>query len=461
MSNSTRDGNYLIGLGFKPNRHFGAVLKFANEGNPSDSEVFECMTRLLDIEARYFTPFEDPIPFHLNIRAESDFERENLKSVIENMEEVMKTPTVVTGAIMPDACPTSKGEIPVGGVVVTRNAIHPSMHSADICCSVMATNFGKTDPKELLDVAHSITHFGGGGTFRFSKLNDYMIERLEGNMFLNDKSIIKIAKEHMGTQGDGNHFLYVGTLKSTGDTMLVTHHGSRGLGAKLYKSGMQVAEKFRRALSPKTNPRNAWIPYDTDEGRAYWEALQIVREWTKTNHLSLHKGCEFKLGGTGMYPMIWNEHNFVFKDGDLFYHAKGATPIDNRFVPDGQHSLRLVPLNMAQPILIVTGTTSDTNLGFAPHGAGRNVSRTEHKRIIGDLPPEEVMNREVPHLDIRFFSGNPDVSELPSAYKDANVVRAQMEEFGLCEVVDEILPYGCIMAGDWEKDAPWKRRKRS
>jgi len=32
-----------------------------------------------------------------------------------------------------------------------------------------------------------------------------------------------------------------------------------------------------------------------------------------------------------------------------------------------------------------------------------------------------------------------------------------MQEFGLGNVVDRILPYGCIMAGDWEVNAPWKR----
>ena len=71
---------------------------------------------------------------------------------------------------------------------------------------------------------------------------------------------------------------------------------------------------------------------------------------------------------------------------------------------------------------------------------------------------EEVFKRETQGLDIRFYSGNIDVSELPSAYKNAQAVKDQMQQFGLGEVVDEILPYGCIMAGDWKKDALWKKR---
>ena len=36
-----------------------------------------------------------------------------------------------------------------------------------------------------------------------------------------------------------------------------------------------------------------------------------------------------------------------------------------------------------------------------------------------------------------------------------------MEEFGLGEVVDEIMPFGCIMAGDWQINALWKRKNKN
>ncbi len=26
--------------------------------------------------------------------------------------------------------------------------------------------------------------------------------------------------------------------------------------------------------------------------------------------------------------------------------------------------------------------------------------------------------------------------------------------------VNEVTPYGCIMAGDWQRNAPWKKRKK-
>lgn len=70
-----------------------------------------------------------------------------------------------------------------------------------------------------------------------------------------------------------------------------------------------------------------------------------------------------------------------------------------------------------------------------------------------------MFHEETKGLDIRFYFNEVDISELPSAYKNAASVTAQMKEFGLGEVVDEIMPYGCIMAGDWKKDAPWRKKK--
>jgi len=279
------------------------------------------------------------------------------------------------------------------------------------------------------------------------------------NVFLNSERSVTMAKTHLGTQGDGNHFLYVGRSQDTGETIMVTHHGSRGFGAELYKRGMKAAEIFRRDISPETIKNNAWIPYDTLEGQTYWEALQIIRDWTKLNHTVLHDSIaqQMKIDPTRRF---WNEHNFVFKDGDAFYHAKGATPLSDKFVPDSTDGLRLIPLNMREPVLIVKGEATENNLGFAPHGAGRNMSRTAHKKTKADRTIQEVFAEETQGIDTRFFSGNIDISELPSAYKNADAVQAQMKEFNLGEVVDKIIPYGCIMAGDIGRNAPWRRRRR-
>lgn len=460
MSKKTRPGlitgDDIINLGFKSGKWFKDVINYANLHQLSGESL---RSYIESVRPKYIEPHNEPMTFYTNIRAENEAETENVAMVTRAMQSLMRTPTVAGGAVMPDACPTGEGQIPVGGIIMAKNAIHPSMHSADICCSVMMTNFGNTSPKQVLDMAHSVTHFGPGGRADFSNLPAGLEEKLMQNSFLRSERSINFAKKHLATQGDGNHFLFVGRSKKTGETMMVTHHGSRGLGANLYTEGMKTAEYFRREISPETAAKNAWIPFDTDEGKSYWEALQLVREWTKLNHMTIHDATAQKLNADPL-DRFWNEHNFVFRDGDMFYHAKGATPLDDKFVPDSKGGLRLIPLNMAELVLIVKGNTTANNLGFAPHGAGRNVSRGQHRRNNAHKTIEQIFHEETQGLDVRFFSNNIDISELPSAYKSAGMVKRQMQEFGLGEVMDEIMPYGCIMAGDWQKDAPWKVKAR-
>lgn len=452
-------GDDIIQLGYRQGAWFKEALEYINT-NALEREAIEAYLEQFKLPDPIALHTE-AIPFHQNIKAENALEEKNVTDVVQTMKTLMRTPTLVKGAIMPDACPTGpEGTIPVGGVVVAKNAIHPGMHSADICCSVMLTDFGKTNPKEVLDAAHAVTHFGGGGRSREEqfRLPATIVEAFQSNYLLNDEKMISVARSHLGTQGDGNHFLFVGISKNTGNTMLVTHHGSRGVGANLYRKGMHMAEKFRRILSPATLPQNAWIPFDTKEGEMYWDALQIIRSWTKLNHECLHDATLQKLG-IEKENRFWNEHNFVFQEGDLFYHAKGATPLDAKFMPDITGP-RLIPLNMAESVLIVEGATTESNLGFAPHGAGRNTSRSQHRKSKEEKTILEVFEEETQGLDIRFFSNEIDITELPSAYKNAASVRNQMEEFGLGTVIDEVLPYGCIMSGNWEVNAPWKKKRR-
>ncbi len=374
MKENLVNGRTLIELGFAPDRWFKDAIEYINDNLLSDEAMLIYLKQFE--QTPYLDLHNEHINFAVNIKAENELEEINVDAVLRTMKEIMKTPTVVDGAVMPDACPTGAiGTIPVGGVIATKNAIHPGMHSADICCSLMLTDYGNADPKAILDAAHLATHFGPGGRDRDAQYRfpTDLLSAFEGNNMLKDNQMIQIARTHFGTQGDGNHFLFVGQSKLTGNTMMITHHGSRGVGARLFNNAMKIAEHYRKKLSPTTLKQNAWIPFETEEGQEYWKALQIIREWTKQNHAIIHDEVA-KCTGTKIENRFWNEHNFVFKENDLFYHAKGATPIKKSFLPEDNH-LRIIPMNMAEPILIVEGETTATNLGFAPHGAGRNISR--------------------------------------------------------------------------------------
>ncbi|MBS8229019.1 RtcB family protein [Vannielia litorea] len=448
-------GSDLKAWGHQPGPQFPELLSRGNEmlaAGESRDAIREVLAREIPVPPVHIALHEaGAVPFHENLTPADADEAANLDKVRETMRAVMRTPTVVGGAIMPDACPAGPvGTIPVGGVVAAKNAIHPGMHSADICCSLMMSDLGDADPAEVLDAAAEVTHFGPGGRpqgNRFTVSLD-LLDAFRANPFLSNAKIIRAAQEHMGTQGDGNHFLFVGRSRATGRTALVTHHGSRGPGAKLYKAGMEVAEAHRRKHSPATLKQNAWIPADSAEGEAYWEALQLIRKWTKTNHNSIHQAT-MERASASAGERFWNEHNFVFRRGDIYLHGKGATPGWEGFAPDADAGGRtIIPLNMAEPVLIVRGTDAPNAWGFSPHGAGRNWSRTEHMRRLGTKTPDQALAEETEGLDIRFHAGKVDASELPSSYKPAAAVTAQIEAFGLAEIVDQIDPYGCIMAGE-------------
>jgi RNA-splicing ligase RtcB len=285
----------------------------------------------------------------------------------------------------------------------------------------------------------------------------------------------------MGTQGDGNHFAYLGELvvddllieglKSAGSNtgnlvkgrsykVLVTHHGSRGLGAKVYKRGSKVAETLTNKVAANIPKACHWIPFDTKEGRDYWDALQYIRNWTRQNHDEIHRRVVSRLGVEEL--VFWNEHNFVWKRGNSFYHGKGATP---SWSMGNYQSLGLIPLNMTEPILITTSTNNDKYLSFAPHGAGRNRSRTAtlapFKNDDGSFDEGALaaaIEADTESIDVRWYSGKPDLSECPRGYKNASEVIKQIEEFNLAKIVGRIYPIGCVMAGE-QPPQPWQITK--
>lgn len=488
------DGKLLISWGLKPGPRFkeilATVLGRAAEGVPLE----DIKREVIDAEpaAPAVLKRRTSGTYGVAIAAESDEDAANIAAVRRHMDELMRCPVLEHGAIMPDACPSGSapGTIPVGGAVVSRG-IHPAFHSADICCSMYATVFPPgTATGAFMDAVKASTRFGPGGRRPEEQIPDPITDEIEAtrNPFLTQ--LAARAKAQLCDQGDGNHFAYFGTMEVTpalqqslmangqsglaaaldGHTavdVLVTHHGSRDLGAQVYKRGIDAALRHTAHVSPDTPPQQAWLDPETETGAAYWEALQYVARWTKRNHQLVHERTLRHLGIRALAE-FGNEHNFVWKRENRYFHGKGATPAWRD--AEGHPLLGLIPLNMAAPILLTLGRDREAFASFSPHGAGRNKSRTALLKEAGlhGLPAETflarsraVVDRQTEGLDVRFFFDRPDVSESPMAYKNAEQVRIQIERFGLADVVATIMPKGCIMAGDYDK--PWmtKRKKHS
>ena len=482
----------LIAAGWHEGRRLGPALRRARDleaSGLSRPEVLVALEAEFPKQLAVILPRHEPAPLAEAIEADTPEETTNLAAARQRMQELLRIPVVKRGVIMPDACPSggARATIPVGGAIEVENAILPGAHSADICCSMFATFFPANHPVgEMMDHLQKTTHFGAGGRPRGNQWSSAVLDQpVWDNPFLS--GLRSRAQDFLGTQGDGNHFAYLGRIQFTepqraaleaagyselsdwivrrdGDfNVLVTHHGSRGLGADLYKRGQKAARDWCDENAKDIPDAAVWLPGDSPEGRSYWEALQYIGRWTRENHALIHDALLRRLGQRALVQ-IGNEHNFVWKRGDTYLHGKGATPAWQD--AQGRPLLGLIPLNMAREILLVLGANNDDYLSFCPHGAGRNLSRTAmlapYKDADGELDParvQEVLAGSTAGLDIRWHGGTPDLSESPLAYKDATKVKAQIDRFSLARVVGEIQPRGCIMAGEAAEPA-WMRVRR-
>jgi len=259
-------GDDLIEAGWQPGPRLGEALRRADEyekrGIVDRAYLIKLLRRDLPDVAEKLKMRQEPVGFTEAIAATNAEDERNIGAVRRCMRELLCAPVIERGAVMPDACPagSAPATIPVGGAIAVRNAIIPSAHSADICCSMHATFFTSDRPvAELLDALMASTRFGAGGRKPEDHVRHPVTEEpVWTNPFLQglqDKAVM-----HMADQGDGNHFAFLGrmrleeplvqALEAAGHgelagplrgrqevLALVTHHGSRGLGAHVYGRG--------------------------------------------------------------------------------------------------------------------------------------------------------------------------------------------------------------------------------
>ncbi|NWK56462.1 RtcB family protein [Verrucomicrobiaceae bacterium N1E253] len=424
-----------------------------------------------------------PVVLSEAIVADTESEHKNLQKVRSQMQELMRCPVVVRGSLMPDACPVGGGaaSMPVGGVVVAENAIIPAAHSSDICCSMFVSFYRQgQDIDSELNVLEQATRFGPGVRSE-PVFHEVLDEPVWSNPFL--RGLEAKALGHMADQGDGNHFAYLGCMEVTqtllsrlneagyaematalledvGSSLnvLVTHHGSRGLGSVVYGRGLEAAVKMTARYARGIPEEAAWIYADSSQGQDYWQALQYLSRWTRANHASIHQRFLDGLGQASLWQ-LGNQHNFVWQRGREYVHGKGATPAWKD--DSGRPRLGLIPLNMAEPVLLVLGGDQQEFNSFAPHGAGRNLSRRgilkQYKRR-GQLDlkaMDDEMKRTTQGIKVRWYQGQADITETPVGYKPAAKVMEQIETFALASVLAKIEPRGCMMAG--RKPAPGEK----
>lgn len=366
------------------------------------------------------------------------------------MDAAARLPIAVAGALMPDAH-VGYG-LPIGGVLATRGAVIPYAVGVDIACRMKLTVLDL--PLDWLDRKQDLlkraieeeTRFGVGATFRTRREHEVMDA---------DWSVSPVTKANrdrawaqLGTSGSGNHFVEFGTLtvEASGNLSLpprlhlalLSHSGSRGTGAAVCDHYSKLAMKIHPDL-PKEMRHLAWLDIDSQEGRAYWEAMQLMGRYAAANHALIHRHIARNLGAEVLLD-IENHHNFAWKERhfgeELIVHRKGATPA-------GEGVLGIIPGSMASPGFIVRGKGNPDSLNSAAHGAGRRMSRTQAEKTLSWKDANALLRER----GVTLISAGLD--EVPMVYKDIHDVMAAQQD--LVEIVARFDPRLVKMAPSGER----------
>ncbi|MCC6909295.1 MAG: RtcB family protein [Phycisphaerales bacterium] len=368
---------------------------------------------------------------------------------IEQMRNACELPVSVSAALMPDAH-VGYG-LPIGGVLATDNAVIPYAVGVDIACRMklsvldLPVNALRGQVDRLSNALTAETSFGMGA--RWEKKRDHPVLQMDWSVSPVTRQARDKAWWQLGTSGSGNHFVEFGRLTldepdlglAAGEYVaLLSHSGSRGAGFAVANHYSKLAMELHPEL-PKALRHLAWLDLDTDPGREYWAAMELMGAYASANHALIHEGVVRNLGARAIAG-VENHHNFAWKEEhggrEVIVHRKGATPA-------GTGVLGVIPGSMADPGFIVRGKGSAASLNSASHGAGRAMSRSEARRSFRWSHVKKLLAER----EITLLSAGLD--EAPMAYKDIRQVMAQQDD--LVDVVGRFDPLIVRMAPDGER----------
>lgn len=380
------------------------------------------------------------------------------QGAMHQMYTAAKLPVAVAGALMPDA--HSGYGLPIGGVLATENAVIPYGVGVDIGCRMCLSIFD-IDPKELTQresfftrEIHEATLFGSGAQFQRAEEHQVMDHPSFGELPLL-KNLHGRAWKQLGSSGSGNHFVEFGIVEiAEKDTVLgvepgfylglLSHSGSRALGANIANHYTKIAKQKRRLPGEANNL--SWLGLDEQEGIEYWIAMNLAGDYASACHHVIHEKIAKQLGRKPI-KRVENHHNFAWKEiwegKEVIVHRKGATPA-------GKDVLGIIPGSMTADGFIVKGKGEQASVNSASHGAGRLMSRTKALQSI----TQSALKEELAKHGVKLLGGGLD--EAPFAYKDIKEVMKSQQT--LVDIVGKFTPK--IVKMDGAAPKPWRKGRK-
>jgi tRNA-splicing ligase RtcB len=401
-------------------------------GHGMFGKIAETLLEAKKTEARALNPTRAPF----TIFGENEIE----EGAKEQLFTALKLPISVKGALMPDG--HSGYGLPIGGVLATENAVIPYGVGVDIGCRMCLSIFD-VDPSYIdghqdkyVNILQNHTKFGPNEVQK-NPGDHELFERDEFRTIPFVKRLKDKAWQQLGSSGGGNHFVEFGIVEVLSDNNqfnvppgkyvgVLSHSGSRGLGANIAKNWTDLAMKHTPL--PKEARHLGWLDLDTHDGQEYWLAMNLAGDYASACHHDIHKRIAKAMGERPL-AMIENHHNFAWKeivDGqELIVHRKGATPAQ-------ENVLGIIPGSMTAPGYIVKGKANPLSLSSASHGAGRQMSRTVAKKSITHNELKKVLKDN----GVTLLGAGLD--EAPMAYKDIRKVMSLQTE--LVDVIGTFMP---------------------
>ena len=347
--------------------------------------------------------------------------------------------------IMPDV--HAGKDIVVGFTVPFTDNVNPDHVGGDIGCSVSTTNTDMPiSPEDYPMIEKSIRErvkFGMSiqqkPVYPVADLYKHLQLKLQqarqqwpemvGAMDVSGIGITAMLKridqkEHMfynsiGTVGGGNHFVEMGVTPE-GNYAFTVHCGSRNLGQKVWKYWKMEAGK-------PTGVTNGFLVEDAMKG--YITDIVVAQAYAEFNHqiigrLVLEAICKGSGRKANIMEQIYTTHNYI--DFSMKMMRKGAVA-----APAGRKLV--IPFNMRDGLIIARGKGNEDWNQSAPHGAGRLLSRSDAKELIGLEEYRESM-KGIYSTSV----GTGTIDESPMAYKDPKEILRLIED--TVEVEYFILP---------------------
>lgn len=342
-------------------------------------------------------------------------------------------------ALMPDAH-AGKGSA-VGTVIPTVGAIVPAAVGVDIGCGMIAArtvySAGEIAGRDLSALRQSIESAIPLSPGNYNSATDrysFTAERitdLEERAEFNNVDLRHSPKwrEQLGSLGGGNHFIEL-CLDEQDRVWMFLHSGSRGVGNKIAQKHIKIAQKLCDRWFINIPDRDlAYLPEGTPEFADYLAELNWAQRFALSNRAEMMDrfrqafahwmGVSKADAQTIEAERINTHHNYTQQENhggrNVWLTRKGA--IDAH---DGV--MGIIPGSMGTRSYIVRGKGNPAGLCSAPHGAGRQFSRTEARRRFTADDLAAAM------AGIEYRHGDAWIDEIPQAYKSIDVVMADASD---------------------------------